>query len=80
MSAFEILKHLRQLPLQDRVEVIGQALGSERPEDAEAIVRRSRAQAFREMCALLDNADHAGKHLSEEDIIAMSLREKRPVR
>ena len=53
--------------------MMGKVLAAESNEDVEAVLRKRRLAAFRELCALMDRSEHLGKHMTEEEIIALSL-------
>ena len=76
MSATQIIEEIKSLPREVRLEVMGRILAGESNEDVDAVLRQRRVAAFDEMCALIDGTDHPGKHMSEEEIIALASDEK----
>lgn len=75
MSAAEIIEEIRRLPHEERLAVVGQVLAGETNENVEAVLRKRRLSAFSEICDLLDRSEHAGKRMTEEEIIAAALRD-----
>ena len=73
MSATDIVDEIQRLPREDRLAVMGKVLAGESNEDVEAVLRKRRLAAFEELCALMDRSEHLGKHMTEEEIIALSL-------
>ena len=73
MSATDIVDEIQRLPREDRLAVMGKVLAGESNEDVEAVLRNRRLAAFEELCALMDRSEHLGKHMTEEEIIALSL-------
>lgn len=73
MSATTLVEEIRKLPHEERLEMMGKVLAAESNEDVEAVLRKRRLAAFRELCALMDRSEHLGKHMTEEEIIALSL-------
>ena len=73
MSATDIIAEIRSLPREERLAVMGKILAGETNQDVEAVLRERRVAAFDELCALMDRSEHLGRHLTEEQIIALSL-------
>ena len=75
MSATDIITEIRSLPRDERLDVISKVLANETNEDVESALRKRRLAAFDELCALMDRSEHLGKHMTEEEIIELALRE-----
>ena len=75
MSATDIVEQIRRLPRKERLEVMGKVLAGESNQDVDAMLRKRRIAAFDELCALMDRSEHLGRHLTEEQIIELSLRD-----
>ncbi len=73
MSATDIVAEIQRLPHEARLALMGKVLAGESNEDVEAVLRKRRLTAFEELCALMDRSEHLGKHMTEEEIIALSL-------
>lgn len=74
MSAVQIIDEIKALPRDARLELMGKVLAAESNEDVEMVLRQRRLAAFDALCALMDRSDHLGRHMSEEEIIELSLR------
>ena len=73
MSATDIIAEIRRLPRDEQLKVAEDLLVHAPKEDFDALVRQRRLAALHALFAHFDNLDHAGKKMTEEEIIALSL-------
>ena len=73
MSATDLVAEIQRLPREERLDVMGKALLSVSNEDLQALLRKRRVAALDALFAHFDASDHAGKKMTEEEIIALSL-------
>lgn len=75
MSATDIVDEIQRLPREERLTVMGKILLGVSNEDIQMMLRKRRVAAFNELCTLMDRSEHLGKHLTEEQIIELALRD-----
>lgn len=73
MSATDIIAEIRRLPREEQLKVAGDFVVNAPKEDFDAFVRQRRRAALHALFAHFDGLDHAGKKMTEEEIIALSL-------
>ena len=73
MSATEIIAEIRRLPREEQLKIAGDFVVNAPKEDFDALVRQRRTAALGALFAHFDGLDHAGKKMTEEEIIALSL-------
>ena len=73
MSATEIIAEIRRLPREEQLKIAGDFVVNAPKEDFDALVRQRSSAALHALFAHFDNIDHAGKKMTEEEIIALSL-------
>lgn len=73
MSATEIIAEIRRLPREEQLKVARDYVVNAPKEDFDTLVRQRRRAALRALFAHFDALDSAGKKMTEEEIVALSL-------
>ena len=73
MSAATIVEEIRKLPREEQLQIVGEYIAHVPKEDFDAIVRQRRVAALHALCAHFDAIDHIGKHMTEEEVVALAL-------
>ena len=73
MSATDIIAEIRRLPRDEQLRVAGDLVVHASKEEFDAILHTRHRMALEALFAHFDGLDHAGKKMTEEEIIALSL-------
>ena len=73
MSATEIIAEIRRLPREEQLKIAGDFVVNAPKEEFDALVRQRRTAALNALFKHFDSINHAGKRMTEEEMIALSL-------